>query len=91
MASTSLPSERKCIVDCLIILTVEPHSSGLFTYPGTIYDYIYRKCLIYPECQLGNGGVRISEAPLYFVHVISRVAKFNGREKFNHRQSIETP
>ena len=49
--------------------TVEPHLSGLFSYPdtclGTIYEYIYRKCLTYPDSHLGNGGVRISEAPLY--------------------------
>ena len=57
--------------------TVEPHLSGLFTYPdtclGTIYEYIYRKCLTYPDSHLGNGGVRISEAPLYNLNSRAKV------------------
>ena len=49
--------------------------SGLFTYPntclGTNYDLIYIESVslirifTYPDSQLGDWGVRISEAPLY--------------------------
>ena len=51
------------------------HISGLFTYTdtclGTNYVYIYSICVSlirifsYPDSHLGNGGVWISEGPLY--------------------------
>ena len=54
--------------------TVEPHLSGLFTYlytclrtnpnASTESDSLIRK-FSYPDSQSENGGVRMSEAPLY--------------------------
>ena len=49
--------------ECFKLYTVKPHLSGphlsgIFTYPDTClrtnYDYILRKCLIYPDIQLSG-------------------------------------
>ena len=64
---------------------VEPHLSGLLIYPDTCLgtnpyssteiDSFIRK-FSYRDSQYGNGGVRISEAPLYKMYQGINVTAF---------------
>ena len=77
------------------LCTVEPHLSGLFTYPDTCLgtnlhsstenDSFIRK-FSYPDSQSGNRGVRISEAPLY----INLITYFPHKLNHVHCKSLST-